>query len=141
MMPPMLLPFAMSIQHPSATLSSHHHMQAHPNPRCKSQQLRGTVCVGKETVAHARHKVRPRLTRSLSQVLVRRHRRLLNPLQVLALDQALDALLDHVDVGFELRGELRDRLGEELCVRELFALSVVWSAYRLSHVCESERTS
>ena len=61
----------------------------------------------------------------LGKVSIPRHSggRLVHALQVLALDQGLDLLLDHVDVGLELRAELGDGLGEEVRVGEFFALS------------------
>ena len=57
-----------------------------------------------------------------SQVAVSGGLGVLDALEKLALNQRLDALLDHVDVGLELVGELADRLGDELRVRELLAL-------------------
>ena len=59
-----------------------------------------------------------------SQVPVARNRSLLDTLEVLALDEGFDPLLDHRDVGLELRGELGDGFGQEGAVGELFALSV-----------------
>ena len=61
----------------------------------------------------------------LRKISIPRHgsRLLVHPLEVLALDQGLDLLLDHVDVGLELRAELGDGLGEEVRVGEFFALS------------------
>lgn len=47
-----------------------------------------------------------------------------DPLQVLALDQTLNLLLQQIDVGREASGELLDDLGDELLVLEFFALPV-----------------
>lgn len=45
-------------------------------------------------------------------------------LQILAIDQALDALLNHVDVGDEARGQLGENLVHQAGVTELLPLSI-----------------
>ena len=70
------------------------------------------------------HETEARAEQVLSQIPITRHSGLLHALEVLPLDERLDALLDHVDVRLELRRQLRDRLAEQLRVGEVFALSV-----------------
>lgn len=54
----------------------------------------------------------------LRKILITRHSRLLNPLQILPLNQTLNLLLNHIDIRLELRAQLTNRLSEELSVRE-----------------------
>lgn len=62
--------------------------------------------------------------RTLGQVPVSRHRRIIDPLQILALNKTLDLFFDHRYVRLELATQLCQRLGNELCVGKLFALPV-----------------
>ena len=73
------------------------------------------------------------------EVAVRVDRSAVDALQVLALDQILDAPLEHVHLGLELAGQLRNRLGDQLLVRQLLALSVRVSARSVARF--SPRTS
>lgn len=69
-------------------------------------------------------KSRNKLGRSLCQVPVRRHRRILHPLEILPRNQIFYPLLDHRYLGFEAARELREDLRDELRVHELLSLSV-----------------
>ena len=59
------------------------------------------------------------------QVTICRAFRIIHALEVLPLDQALDALLHHLHVGHEPRVELLDHLRDELLVLEFLALPAV----------------
>ena len=87
------------------------------------------------SVAHSLVKSFDRKSKALlRQVPVTRHGRILQPLQVLPLNQALNPLLNHVDIRLELRRQLRNRLGEELGVWKILACSakVEMLAYTVS---------
>lgn len=63
-----------------------------------------------------------------SEVSVARSASVFDALEVLALDERFDFLLDHRDFGFELRGKLGDGFVEQEGVCEVFALPVSgWS--------------
>ena len=68
--------------------------------------------------------LRSRVPRS-SKVSVSRRIRILDPLKVFPLNQALDSSLHHVDVGLEALRELRDDFREEVLVGEHFASPVL----------------
>lgn len=50
----------------------------------------------------------------LRQIAIRIHLCAFDSLEILALDERFDTLLDHVDFWLELAGELAERLGDEL---------------------------
>jgi hypothetical protein len=62
----------------------------------------------------------------LGEIGVRRLVGIQAAIQIIALHQALDSLLDHVDVRLEAVGKLLDHLGDELLVGEMLSLSVDW---------------
>jgi ribosome assembly protein YihI (activator of Der GTPase) len=64
----------------------------------------------------------------LRQIAIRIHLRAFDSLEILALDERFDTLLDHVDLGLELACELTQRLGDELLMREFLALPADWLA-------------
>jgi hypothetical protein len=64
----------------------------------------------------------------LSKIAIRVQLRAFNPLEVLTLNKRFNALLDHVDFRLELTGELTQRLGDELLMREFLALPADWLA-------------
>jgi hypothetical protein len=66
----------------------------------------------------------------LSQIAVRIHLRVLDPFEILALDKRFDALLDHGDLGLELRSELIQRLENQLLMRQFFALPDIYVSPR-----------
>jgi hypothetical protein len=105
-----------SPQHPSQCIPPHQNAnskQAQVIPRAFSFQP-----------SKSRKNAGPVLEYRSSQISVARNRSLFDTFEILALDQGLDLLLDHRDVGFELRRELGDGFGEERSVGEFFALSV-----------------
>ena len=59
----------------------------------------------------------------LREVPICRRVGVVNPLEILSLDQAFDSTLDHRNVRFERVIELTDRLGNEFRVFECLALS------------------
>lgn len=61
----------------------------------------------------------------LSQIPVRRSLGVFDALQVLALYQALDTFLDHIDFWAEASGELSDHFTMKLLMRKFLALSGV----------------
>ena len=64
------------------------------------------------------------MTVKLRQIPVRVDWRIFDALKILALDQTLDTLFDHVDLRLELRGELVEYLSNKLLMRQFFALPI-----------------
>jgi len=64
------------------------------------------------------------VTVKLRQIPVRVDWRIFDALKILALDQTLDTLFDHIDLRLELRSELVEYLNDKLLMRQFFALPI-----------------
>ena len=68
------------------------------------------------------------MTVKLRQVPVRVDWCIFDALKILALDQTLNTLFDHVDLRLELRSELVEYLSNKLLMRQFFALPIECSS-------------
>jgi hypothetical protein len=67
----------------------------------------------------------------LGKVFIRRFTWIRPSLQVFSFHQALDPLLDHVDIWLEAVGQLLNYFGDELLVWEMFALPIMEVSFYL----------